>query len=179
MTGSEKLILLVIGNPKIQGVLKDHFPKADFFEITVDIVRIEYPSDDILKIVASNQKSEIASDDDDKDDSDEPVQKPTNKDMVKGFQTIRHGLEYLENVSKNIFNALNKYEICYEKDNFVNRSGFNYLVKWKFDCILILRELMRNDIIGITQEMADDKKRKNGFKCKQDRNRQRGDCVWM
>lgn len=120
-----------------ESTIQDHFPKADFFEITVDIVRIEYPSDDILKIVASNQKSEIASDDDDKDDSDEPVQKPTNKDMVKGFQTIRHGLEYLENVSKNIFNALNKYEICYEKDNFVNRSGqcqiTDFLIKFPYN----------------------------------------------
>ncbi|KAK9687808.1 hypothetical protein QE152_g35982 [Popillia japonica] len=69
-----------------------------FLEVSRDVDEgIVTIDDDILKSVTSN--SEIAADDDDEeDDSDEPVRKPTNEDMIKAFQTIRHEVQYLEDV---------------------------------------------------------------------------------
>ncbi|KAK9753771.1 hypothetical protein QE152_g1736 [Popillia japonica] len=102
------------------GNIDSNITLADYFGVDEHIVTTGYPSDDdILKSVTSN--SEIAADDDDEeDDSDEPVRKPTNEDMIKAFQTIRHGLQYLEDVPENIFNALNKCETYYEEKTYFN-----------------------------------------------------------
>ncbi|KAK9692949.1 hypothetical protein QE152_g34797 [Popillia japonica] len=93
-----------------------------FLEVSRDVdERIVTIDDDILKSVTSN--SEIAADDDDEeDDSDEPVRKPTNEDMIKAFQTIRHEVQYLEDVPESIFNVLNKCDTYYEEKTFFNRS---------------------------------------------------------
>ncbi|KAK9746224.1 hypothetical protein QE152_g6249 [Popillia japonica] len=57
----------------------------------------------------SNWKSKIMSNDGyEEGDLDEPARKTTNEDTSKAFQSIRHRLQYLENVPENIFNALNK-----------------------------------------------------------------------
>ncbi|KAK9708156.1 hypothetical protein QE152_g27373 [Popillia japonica] len=107
-----------------ESTIQHCFPKTGFCEVAVsrDVdERIVTIDDDILKYVTSN--SEIAADDDDEeDDSDEPVRKPTNEDMIKAFQTIRHELQYLEDVPENIFNALNKCDTYYEEKTFFNRS---------------------------------------------------------
>lgn len=58
----------------------------------------------MVKIVASNQKNKMASkDDNEEDDSDKPVEKPINDDIVKAFQTICYSLQCLENVPETTF----------------------------------------------------------------------------
>ncbi|GJQ84292.1 hypothetical protein Trydic_g5231 [Trypoxylus dichotomus] len=83
------------------GLITSNIGLEDYLVIDESIVTAEYnlSYEGILKTVTYNHGVEMATNENyDEDDSNESVRKPAGDDLIKIMETIRHGLEYYENV---------------------------------------------------------------------------------
>ncbi|GBM16648.1 hypothetical protein AVEN_88979-1 [Araneus ventricosus] len=61
-------------------------------------------------------------DDEDGNDQDGEINKPSNDEMLKSFETIRRGLQFEENTPEGIFDALQRCETYYERKHFYKQN---------------------------------------------------------
>lgn len=96
----------------------------EFLSVDEDVIVAEYPTDD--DILSSLKDTEDLGDDNEAEEIEVP--KPSKKEMMAAFETIRRGIQSEENVPDDIFQSLNKCEQFYEESasNLVQKDIRNY-----------------------------------------------------
>lgn len=95
-----------------------------------------YPADDGIINSITNIETE---NDDDAEQLEVDVLKPSKREIIIGSETIHRGLQFSENVSDDIFQSLNKCESFYEKSatNFVQQDIQNYFYNKQSKCDIV------------------------------------------
>lgn len=106
------------------GKINDDVSLNEFLRVDEEVIVAEYPTDD--DILSSVINTEV--EDEGNETEDIEVPKPSKKEMMSAFETIRRGLQFVENVSDDIFQSLNKCEHLYEESTskFVQQDIRSY-----------------------------------------------------
>ncbi|GBM91204.1 hypothetical protein AVEN_4238-1 [Araneus ventricosus] len=75
---------------------------------------------DSVKI--KNNTAMNCDDDEDTNDHDAEIKKPSYDEMLKSFETIRRGLQFEENTPEGVFGALQRCETYYERKHFFKQK---------------------------------------------------------
>ena len=112
------------------GVLDGGISLDEYLCVDDDVVVAEYPTDqEILDSVLATRCETVEADEEENDVEVEEVSKPSKAEMVAAFETIRRGIQSIENVPHEIFSSLNKCEHFYERqkeENKVQQDIRNY-----------------------------------------------------
>lgn len=109
---------------KQKGMIDEGVDLVDYVTVDEDLQQSDLPSeDDIIEEVIN--KSEVNLEEDDEDD-EVLVRKPSEKEVFAAFETIRRALHFEDGVSERQFNCLNECETFYE-----NRTLFKRRVQSK------------------------------------------------
>ncbi|KAK4879491.1 hypothetical protein RN001_007637 [Aquatica leii] len=106
----------------------DQVELDDFVSIDEDVVITEYPDDNGILYCVSKENTQNSSDHEEEEEEDDMINKPSETEMMKAFETIRRGFQCQENVPNGIFNALSKCETYYEHKLIINRL-YTYISK--------------------------------------------------
>ncbi|GBM64558.1 hypothetical protein AVEN_232736-1 [Araneus ventricosus] len=77
---------------------------------------------DILDSVKNKNDTEMNCNEDDGNDRDAEINKPSYDEMLKSFETIRRGLQFEENTLEGVFGALQRCKTYYERKHFFKQK---------------------------------------------------------
>ncbi|GBO39024.1 hypothetical protein AVEN_168415-1 [Araneus ventricosus] len=79
---------------------------------------------DILDSVKNKNNTTMNCDEDDEDgnDQDAEINKPSYVEMLKSFETIRRGLQFEESMPEGVFGALQRCDTYYERKHFFKQK---------------------------------------------------------
>ncbi|GBN82609.1 hypothetical protein AVEN_23499-1 [Araneus ventricosus] len=99
----------------------------DFLSLDSEAETSETPTElDILDSVKNKNNTAMnCEEDEDGNDHDAEMNKPSHDEMLKSFETIRRGLQFEENTPEGVFGALQRCETYYEENTFQTGNGSN------------------------------------------------------
>ncbi|GBO38809.1 hypothetical protein AVEN_202685-1 [Araneus ventricosus] len=96
----------------------------DFLSLDSEAEISETPTElDISDSVKNKNNTAMnCEEDEDGNDHDAEMNKPSHDEMLKSFETIRRGLQFEENTPEGVFGALQRCETYYERKHFFKQE---------------------------------------------------------
>ncbi|GBL67487.1 hypothetical protein AVEN_206269-1 [Araneus ventricosus] len=96
----------------------------DFLSLDSEVETSEKPTEfDISDSVKNKNNTAMnCEEDEDGNDHDAEMNKPSHDEMLKSFETIRRGLQFEENTPEGVFGALQRCETYYERKHFFKQE---------------------------------------------------------
>ncbi|GFT91767.1 uncharacterized protein NPIL_337401 [Nephila pilipes] len=79
-------------------------------------------SDILNSVTNKNSTAMDCNKDEDENDDNEEINKPSYDEMINSFETIRRGLQCEKNTPEGIFGALQRCEVYYETKHFFHQK---------------------------------------------------------